>query len=68
MIFLTRLAFSNAASPVSPLPALLLTMTSSRAPWSISASISSAGIPAPPKPPIITVDPSCIPSTAMANE
>jgi hypothetical protein len=40
------------------LPALLLTMVSSRAPWAISASISAAGMPALPKPPIMTVAPS----------
>jgi hypothetical protein len=40
MILRTRPAFSSAASPVSPLPALLLTLVRSRAPCSISASIS----------------------------
>jgi endonuclease/exonuclease/phosphatase family metal-dependent hydrolase len=43
---------------VSPLPALLLTIVRSRAPCAISASISSFGMPAVPKPPIITVAPS----------
>jgi hypothetical protein len=43
---------------VSPLPALLLTIVRSRAPCAISASISSSGSPAVPKPPIITVAPS----------
>ena len=37
MILRTRLALSSAASPVSPLPALLLTMVRSRAPCAISA-------------------------------
>ena len=58
MILRTRPAFSSAARPVSPLPALLLTIVRSRAPCAISASISSFGWPAPPKPPIITVAPS----------
>ena len=39
----TRPAASSAASPVSPLPALLLTIVRSVAPWSISASISVDG-------------------------
>jgi len=39
------------------LPALLFTTVSSRAPCSISASISSDGMPALPKPPISTVAP-----------
>ena len=43
MILRTRLALSSAARPVSPLPALLLTMVSSRAPCSMSASISADG-------------------------
>jgi hypothetical protein len=50
------------------LPALLLTIVSSRAPWSISASISSFGSPAVPKPPIITVAPSCTSLSASAAE
>ena len=60
-ILRTRFAFSSAARPVSPLPALLLTMVRSRAPCAISASISSDGMPAVPKPPIITVAPSVNP-------
>jgi len=68
MILRTRRALSNAASPVSPLPALLLTMVRSRAPWAINASISADGMPALPKPPIITVAPSCTPATACSNE
>ena len=47
---------SSAASPVSPLPALLLTTVRSVAPCRISASISATGIPARPKPPTSTVD------------
>ena len=57
MILRTRFALRSAASPVSPLPALLLTMVSPLAPLSISASINSDGIPAVPNPPIITVAP-----------
>src|SRR3546814_6193434 len=51
----TRLLAISAASPASPLPALLLMMVSPRAPCSMSASISSSGMPAVPKPPTITV-------------
>src|SRR4051794_23504162 len=58
MILRTRPAASSAARPVSPLPALLLTIVNSLAPCAISASISSFGKPAVPKPPIITVAPS----------
>jgi hypothetical protein len=43
MILRTRPALRSAASPVSPLPALLLTMVSSFAPCAIRASMSSAG-------------------------
>ena len=68
MILRTRLAFSSAARPVSPLPALLLTMVRSRAPCAISASISSDGMPAVPKPPIITVAPSCTSATAASGD
>jgi len=53
---------------VSPLPALLFTIVRSRAPCAISASISAAGIPAAPKPPIMTVAPSWMPATASATE
>ena len=35
---------------------------------SISASISSTGWPAAPKPPIITVEPSAIPATASRGD
>jgi hypothetical protein len=52
MILRTRPALSSAARPVSPLPALLLTTVSSRAPCSIRPSMSSLGMPAVPKPPI----------------
>ena len=45
MILRTRFFFSSAASPTSPLPALLLTMVRSRAPCTISASISRAALP-----------------------
>src|SRR5690606_18417962 len=57
-IFLTRPAANRAARPVSPLPALLLTMTRSLAPWSSRASISSRGWPARPKPPTMMEAPS----------
>src|SRR5437870_4289331 len=67
MILRTRFLLSNAASPTSPLPALLLTMVRSRAPCSISASISCDGIPAVPNPPIITVAPSGMSTTAAAG-
>src|SRR6476620_5675123 len=60
----TRPAASSAARPVSPLPALLLTMVRLRAPCSISASISLVGIPAMPNPPTRMVAPSAIPWTA----
>lgn len=62
----TRPFASSAASPVSPLPALLDTTVSSFAPWRMSASISSTGIPAIPKPPTSTVEPSSIPATASS--
>src|SRR5215475_8565791 len=68
MIFRTRFVFSNAARPVSPLPALLLTIVRSRAPCSITASTSAAGRPAPPKPPIMIVAPSLMPATAAAAD
>src|SRR5437899_5369753 len=58
MILRTRRALSSAASPVSPLPALLLMTVRSLAPCAIKASISAAGWPATPKPPIMTVAPS----------
>ncbi len=67
MIFLTRPAASSAARPVSPLPALLLTIVSSRAPCSSSAPTSSFGRPAVPKPPTITVAPSGTSATAAAR-
>src|SRR5512134_661366 len=68
MIFFTRRAFSSAARPVSAFPALLLTMVRSRAPRLMSASISSAGMPAPPNPPIMTVAPSWTSATACSIE
>src|SRR5882672_5261917 len=68
MIFFTRFALSNAASPISPLPALLLTIVRSFAPRAISASMSSEGMPAVPKPPIITVAPSLTSASAAAVE
>src|SRR5262245_17188422 len=67
-ILRTRLALSRAASPVSPLPALLLTMVRSFAPCAVSPSISSAGIPAGPKPPIKIVAPSCTSASASATD
>src|SRR6218665_1894851 len=68
MILRTRPVFSSAARPVSPLPALLFTTVSSRAPCSIRPSISSVGMPAVPKPPISTVAPSAMPASASATE
>jgi hypothetical protein len=52
---------------VSPLPAWLLTIVSSRAPCARSASISASGTPDGPKPPTSTVDPSAMPSTAASS-
>jgi hypothetical protein len=66
MILRTWPALSSAATPVSPLPALLFTMVRSRAPWAIRPSISSSGMPAVPKPPISTVAPSDTSATASA--
>ena len=66
MILRTRPAASSAARPVSPLPALLFTIVRSLAPWAMSASMSSTGWPARPKPPIMTVAPSGMPATAVA--
>src|SRR5258708_7589884 len=43
-------------------------MVSARAPCAISASISSAGTPAPPNPPISTVEPSRTPASAASTE
>jgi hypothetical protein len=43
---------------------LLLTTVRRLAPWSMSAWISSMGLPASPKPPIITVAPSKTSATA----
>src|SRR5262245_11081309 len=67
-ILRTRRAFSSAASPVSPLPALLLTMVRSFAPCAMSASISSAGIPAGPNPPIKIVAPSGTSASASVTD
>ncbi|MOA27764.1 hypothetical protein D3C78_1486590 [compost metagenome] len=61
-------AMSRAARPISPLPALLLIMVRSRAPVAIRPSISSDGMPAVPKPPTMMVEPSVIPSTALAMD
>src|SRR5262249_44262768 len=66
-ILRTRFAWMSAASPVSPLPALLLTMVRSLAPCAISASMSAAGIPALPKPWIITVAPSGTSASAASG-
>ena len=68
MILRTRFAARSAARPVSPLPALLLTIVRSRARCAISASISSEGMPAAPKPPIMTVAPSWMSATAAAAD
>src|SRR4051794_35050698 len=68
MILRTRRSRSSAATSVSPLPALLVTTVSSRAPCSSSAWVSSTGTPELPKPPMSTVAPSRTPSTAAAGE
>ena len=68
MIFLTRFVLRSAASPMSPLPALLLTMVRPVAPWAISASMSSEGMPAVPNPPIMTVAPGPMSATAAAAD
>src|SRR5438552_13417678 len=68
MILRTRLAFRSAARPTSALPALLFTMVRLRAPLRMRASMSSEGMPAVPKPPIMTVAPSAISATAALGE
>src|SRR4051794_26802130 len=68
MILRTRRSRSSAATSVSPLPALLVTTVSSRAPCSSSAWVSSTGTPELPKPPMSTVAPSRTPSTAADGE
>ena len=68
MILRTRRAFSSAASPISPLPALLFTIVKPRAPWPMSASMSAEGMPAVPKPPIMIVAPSGMSATAASSE
>ena len=66
IIFRTLPLARRAASPESPLPALFDTTTRSRAPWRMSASIRSTGMPAIPKPLIRTVEPSSTPATAWS--
>jgi len=53
---------------MSPLPALLLTMVSSRDPRAMRASMSSDGMPAVPNPPIMTVAPSNTSATAASAD
>src|SRR5665647_1201637 len=68
MIFRTRPAPMRAARPTSPFPALLLTRV--RSPTFVlfsSASISSTGWPASPKPPIMTVEPWVMHDTASSG-
>ena len=67
MILETRPASNNAARPMWPLPALLLTTVRSLVPWSMRAWISSVGLPASPKPEINTVSPSLTSATASAG-
>src|SRR5476649_647079 len=55
------------ARPVRPLPALLATTVSSRAPCSMSASTSSSGAPTAPKPAHSTTAPSLMSKTASAR-
>src|SRR4029079_15997308 len=62
----TRPALSRAARPTWPLPQLLLIIVRFVAPWSISAWMSSIGLPASPKPPNMMVAPSKISETASA--
>ena len=62
----TRPALSSAARPTWPLPQLLLIIVRFVAPWSISAWMSSIGLPASPKPPNMMVAPSKISETASA--
>jgi hypothetical protein len=64
MILRTRFALRQQREADVRIAALLLTIVRSRAPCSISASMSSDGMPAVPKPPIITVAPSWIPAMA----
>jgi hypothetical protein len=68
MILRTRPSGQQRGEPGSPLPALLLTIVRSRAPCSISASVSSSGRPAVPKPPIITVAPSGTSASASSYQ
>src|SRR6476659_441326 len=68
MIFFTRRLWSSAANPVSPFPALLLTMVRSRAPCSMRASIRWDGMPADPNPPIMTVEPWAMPATTASGD
>src|SRR5215467_1424930 len=63
-----RRALNSAAIPTSPLPALLLTMIRSFAPCAIRASISSSGMPEPPKPPTRMVAPSRTSASAASIE
>src|SRR5258708_26624729 len=55
------------ASPVRPLPALLATTVSSRAPCEVSASINSSGAPTAPKPAHSTTAPSLMSETASMS-
>src|SRR4051794_37391859 len=66
MILRTWPVSSSAARPWSPLRALLFTTVRSAAPCRRSASISSIGWPAVPKPPISTVAPSGMSATASS--
>src|SRR5882672_7986644 len=63
-----RPALKSAAIPISPLPALLLTMVRSFAPCAMSASTNSSGTPAPPNPPTRMVAPSRTSASAASIE
>src|SRR5271157_5878527 len=67
MIRRTRPAASNAARPARPVPALLATTVSSRAPCSMTASHKASGNPAPPNPAHKMIAPSGMPATASAR-
>src|SRR5690606_30523214 len=68
IILRTRPASISWLSPRAPLPALLLTIVSSRAPCSSKAQIKAVGTPDAPKPPISTTAPSCTPATASCSD
>src|SRR5690606_38487587 len=64
----TRPAAISCDRPIGPSPPLLLTIVSSRAPWSSKAQTSSVGMPAMPNPPMRMVAPSWTSASASATE